>query len=103
MHLYSNNLSSISKISSLIISELLPASFSSSKTFILSQNSLGSDHKNVVFETPEAQTNKLGDLINFISVRSRVGFLPCPLSSKCISFAKSYINFLSDKLARSTL
>ena len=44
-----------------------------------------------------------GDLINFISVRSRVDLLPGPLTSNYISFAKSYINFLCDKLARSTL
>ena len=54
MHLYSNNLSIIATISSLIILELLPACFSCNNYFNLSQSSLGSDDKNNVFETPEA-------------------------------------------------
>ena len=41
-----------------------------------------------------------GDLSNFITVPSRVDFLPGPYTSKFISFAKAYLNFLSDKLAR---
>ena len=101
MHLYSNNLSTIATISSLIKSELLPACFSSNNNFYLSQSSSGSDDKNIVFERPEAII--LGELSNFISVQSLVDLLPTRLSSKCISFAKSYINFLSDKLAWLTL
>ena len=54
MHLYSNNLSTIATISSLIISELFPACFSCNKIFNLSHNSLASDDRNIVFETPEA-------------------------------------------------
>ena len=103
MHLYSNNLSIITTISSLIISELFPACFSCYNNFNLSQSSLGSDDKNIVFETPEAETIKPGELSNFISLLARVDLLPGAFRSKCISFAKSYINFLSDKLARSTL
>ena len=49
IHLYSNNLSTITMISSLIISELFPAFFSCSKKFNLSQSSSGSEDKNIVF------------------------------------------------------
>ena len=76
MHLYSNNLSTIAMISSLIISELFPACFSCNNNFNLSHNSSGSDDKNIVFETPEAETIKPGDLFNFIRVLSRVDLLP---------------------------
>ena len=76
MHLYSNNLSTIATISSLIKSELFPACFSCSNNFNLSQSSLGSDDKNIVFETPQAETIKPGDFSNFIRVLSRVDFLP---------------------------
>ena len=72
MHLYSNNLSTIAMISSLFMSELFPACFSCNNNFNLSQSSLGSDDKNIVFETPEAETIKPGDLSTFISVLSRV-------------------------------
>ena len=54
MHLYSSNLSIIATISSLIILELLPACFSCNNNFNLSQSSLGSDDRNIVFQTPEA-------------------------------------------------
>ena len=101
MHLNSNNLSTIARISSLIILEILPACFSCNNNFILSQSSLGSDDRNIAFETPEVMI--AGELGNFIRVLSRVDVLPTRLSSKCISFAKSYINFLSDKLAWLTL
>ena len=37
---------------------------------------LGSDDKNIVFETPEAETIKPGDLSNFIRVLSQVDLLP---------------------------
>ena len=99
IHLYSNNLSTIATISLLIISELFPACFSCNNNFNLSQSSSGSDYKKIVCETPEAVTVKPGDLNNFIRVLSRVDFLPTAFVSKCISFAKSYINFLSAKLA----
>ena len=83
------------------MSELFPACFSCSISLNLSQSLSGSDYRNIVFELPEAMI--AGDLTNFIGVLSLADFLPCPLSSKCISFAKSYINFLSCQLARSTL
>ena len=54
MHLYSNNLSTISTISSLIISELFPACFSCNNNFNLSQSSLGSKDRVIDFENPEA-------------------------------------------------
>ena len=54
MQLYSNNLSTIATISSLIISEVLPACFSCKNIFNLSQSPSGLDGKNVVFEIPEA-------------------------------------------------
>ena len=76
MHLYSNNLSIIATISSLIISELFPACFSCSNNFNLSHNSLALDDRNIVFETPEAETIKPGELSNFISFLSRVDLLP---------------------------
>ena len=103
MHLYSNKLSIIAIISSLIISELLPACFSCNNNFNLSHISLASDDRNIVFQTPEAETIKPGELSNFISFLSRIDLLPGAFVSKCISFAKSYLNFLSDKLARLTL
>ena len=103
MHLYSNNLSTIATISLIIISELLPACFSCNNNFNLSHNSSGSDDRNIVFETPEAETIKPGDLSNFVRVLSGVDFLPTDLVSNYISFAKSYNNFLSCKRARSTL
>ena len=70
IHLYSNKLSTIATISSLIMSELLPACFCCSNNFNLLHNSSGSDDKNTVFETPEAETLQPGDLSNFISVLS---------------------------------
>ena len=76
IHLYSNNLSTIATISSLIISELLPAYFSCNNNFNLSQSSSGSDDQNIVFETPEAGTINPGELSNFISVLSRLEILP---------------------------
>ena len=44
-----------------------------------------------------------GDLSNFMSVRSRLVFLPENFTSKVIYFANSYKIFLKDKLARATL
>ena len=101
MHLYSNNLLTVANISALIKSELFPTYFSCSHKFNLLQKSSESDDKNIIFEIPEAII--AGDFSNFISVRSRVDLLPITLTSKSISFAKSYINFLSAKLASSTL
>ena len=101
MHLFSNNLSTRAMISTLIMLELFPAFISCSKFFILSQSSSGSDDKNIVFDIREATI--AGDLSNFMRVRSRVDFLPRAFTSNYISFAKSYNNFLSAKLARSTL
>ena len=103
MHLYSNNLSIITTISSLVMSELFPACFSCNNNFNPSHNSLGSDDRNIVFQTPEAETIKPGELSNFISFLSRIDLLPKDFVSNFISIAKSYIKFLSDKLARSTL
>ena len=48
MHLYSNNLSTIATISSLIMSELFPACFYCNINFNL-QSSSGSDDKNTCF------------------------------------------------------
>ena len=76
MHLYSNNLSTIATISSLIISELFPTCFSCNNNFNQLHSSSGSDDKNIVFETPEEETIKPGDLNNFIRVLSRVDLLP---------------------------
>ena len=50
MHLCSNNLTAIATISSSIILELFPARLPCSNHFNLSQSSLGSDDKNLVFE-----------------------------------------------------
>ena len=76
MHLYSNNLSIIATISLLILSELFPACFSCNNNFNLSHNSSGSDDRNIVFETPEAETIKPGDFSNFISFLSQIDLLP---------------------------
>ena len=103
MPFYSNNLSTMATISLLIISELFPACFSCNNNFNLLYSSSGSDDKNIVFETPQAETLKPGDLNNFISVLSRVDLLTKAFVSKFISFAKSYIRFLSCISARSTL
>ena len=72
MHLFSNNLSTIATISSLIMLELFPACFSCSNNFDVSHSSLGSDGKTFV-EIPEATI--AGDLSNFISDRSHF-FVP---------------------------
>ena len=82
--------------------ELFPA-YSCSNNFNLSHKSLGSDGQNIVFEIPEAEIINPGDLSNLISDLSGLDLLPWASTSKDISFAKSYINFLSDKLARYTL
>ena len=61
MNLYSKSSSTIVTISTLIISELFPACFSCSCNFNLLHNSSGSGNKNIVFETPEAETFKPDD------------------------------------------
>ena len=58
------------------MSELFPACFSCNNNLNLSQSSSGSDDKNIVFQTPEAETIRPGDLSNFIRVLSRVDLLP---------------------------
>ena len=68
IHLYSINLSTIATIPSLIKSEFLPACLCCSINRNLSHNSLGSEDKNIVFETAEAETIKPGGLSNFIRV-----------------------------------
>ena len=103
MHLYSEILSAIATSSSIIKLELFLPCFSCNYNLNLSQISLRSDDKNIVFETPEAKTITLGDSGNFRIVQSIVDLLPRAFTTKYISFAKSYINFLSDKLAKSTL
>ena len=103
MQFLSNNLSGIAIISPLKKLELIPACFSCSKSFNLLQSSLGSDDKTNVFETPEAESIELGFLSNLVRDLSLMLLLLTPLMSKSISFAKNYISFLSDKLARSTL
>ena len=76
IHLYSNNLSIRATIFRFIVSELFPACFSCYNNFNLLQSSSGSDDKNIVFEIPEAETIKAGELSNFIGVLSRVDLLP---------------------------
>ena len=59
--------------------------------------------KKLFFEIHEAETIKPGDFSKFMIILFRVDLLPTAFASKIISFAKSYINLLSCKLARSTL
>ena len=100
--MYSNILSTIATIFSLSnLLELYSTCFSCNISDIQSHKLSGSNCKYIVFEIPEAMI--AGDFSNFISVRSRANLSPGPLTSKCISFAKSYNNFLSAKLARSTI
>ena len=72
------------------MSELLPAC--SNKPH-LSQKLFESDGKNLVLEIREAETIVLGDLSNYISVRSWVYLLPVAFFSKYIFFVNSNINF----------
>ena len=70
MHLFSNSLSNVAKISSLSKSEFFPASISCRNNFNQSQSSSGSPERNNIFEddfpeTPEADTIKPGDLSFF--------------------------------------
>ena len=64
MHLYSNNLSTIATISSLIKSELFPPCFSCNNNLNLSQSSLGSEDRIIVLHIPEAKI--AGELSIFI-------------------------------------
>ena len=48
----------------------------------------------ILFEIPEAETIKPGELSNSMRVLSRVDLLPTRLSSKCISFANSFLQVL---------
>ena len=50
----------------LIKSELFPACVSCSNNINRLHNSLGSDDKNIVLETTEAETTKPGNLSNFL-------------------------------------
>ena len=82
MHLYSINLSTIALITALIMSEFCPACFSCYNNFNLSHKSLGSDGKNFVSETPEAESLIPEDLSNFIGLLSLVDLLPGDLHQK---------------------
>ena len=53
IHLYSNNLSTITPISSLIESELFPACFSCNNNFSSSESSSGSDDKKLCLKFPK--------------------------------------------------
>ena len=100
MHLYSNNLSAIAKLPSLIMSELFPACFSCSKNFNLSQSCLGFSGKNTV-EIPESIL--AGDLSNLIGNLSLVLYYLKLFDQSIFLCKNSNMIFLSDNLARSTL
>ena len=85
MHLYSNNLSSITITSALIKSKLLPAFFCSNN-FNLLHNSSESDGKNIV-QLPDALI--AGDFNKFISDLPLSLFRPFCLILKFISFPNS--------------
>ena len=89
-HLYSNSLSTIAMISSLIMLEVLPAFFSCSNNFNLPQSSSGLDDEKIV-EIPEAIL--AGDFSSFIIDLSLSLFRPFCLILKFISFPNSYISF----------
>ena len=106
MHLYSISLSALVKLSSPIILEFFLACFSCSNNFILSQSSLGSDDNYLVFEKKFSSKDHAlipSDLSNLIGDLSLVLLLPKAFPSKYISLENSNINFLSNKLARSTI
>ena len=92
IHLYSNNLSSLTTFSSLIMSEFLPSCFSCSNKFNLLHNSSELDGENIV-EIPDAM--KAGGFNNFIIDLSLSLFCPCCLILKFISFPNSCISFRS--------
>ena len=82
IQLYSNNLSTIATISSLIMLESFPACFSCNNNFILLHNSSGSVHRSFIFEIPDAI--RAGDFNNFISDLSLSLFRPFCLMLKFI-------------------
>ena len=87
IHLYCNNLSTIEMISSLILSELIPACFSCNNKLNLSQSSLRSEDRIIVLDVPEAKI--AGELsIFFIDLCLLFG-RPVLLVSNFISFANS--------------
>ena len=101
--LYASSLSTIGIISSLFVSELFPACLFRRNFVNLLHNFLRSGGKNMVFDLPDAEIFKPGDLSNHESDLSQLDLLPEAFTSKHLSFAKSYIYFLSNKLARSAL
>ena len=82
---------------------LLPAGFSWTNNFNRLHISLRLDDKNFVLERAEAEIFKPGELSNLTGDLSQVDLLLGAFTSKYFSFPTSYINFLSCKLARSTL
>ena len=76
------NLSIIAAISSLILTEIFAACFSCSNNSNQFHNSLGLDDENFVFDIPEAEIIKHGDLSDPIRDLSRVDFLPGAFTSK---------------------
>ena len=91
IHLYSNSLSTIAKISSLIMSELYPACFSCNNNFTLLHKSSKSDDRIIIFGTPDAII--AGDFNKFISDLSLSLFRPFCLILKFNSFANLKISF----------
>ena len=89
MHLYSKNLSTIAVISSTVKLELLPACFSCSNKFILSQNSLGSHDNHLVFHDLRDPATIAGDLINLARDLSLLLSRPVCLILKFNSFPSS--------------
>ena len=71
MHLYSNNLSAIAIVFSMVESQLLPAGCFCNNIFTLSQSSLEISDK-IFVETPESMI--AGGSSNLLSVRSLVDF-----------------------------
>ena len=114
IRLCSDNLSVMATISSSIILEFFPAS-SWSNSFNPSQSSLGSDYSHFVcdpfwlgvfgFEKVFSLSDPamiVGDLSFLMIDLSLLLLLRTAVASKYFSLAISNINFLSDKLARST-
>ena len=77
-------------ISSLIMSELIPAFFSCSNVFILSHNSLGSHGKNIVVIPEGMIACELGSYMSDLPLK--LG-RPIFLKSKFISSANSLFDF----------
>ena len=89
MPLYSNSLSAIATIPSLIMSKVFAACFFSSINFILPHILFGSDDNHLVFDSLRDVAMTAGDLSNL----SLILFYGRVLPSKYISFAKSNIFF----------